>query len=117
MSERTIRGIVRLIQVEIQDTPDLLPDRAAELLNKLASVLGNCNDAIREADLAYSNVLLVHLESEEKANRAKIRAETTPEFLKKREARDTKELAIELIRSLKYYLNAKREEFRYAGQQ
>jgi hypothetical protein len=117
MSERTIRGIVRLIQVEIQDTPDLLPDRAAELLNKLSAILGNINDQIREADLAYSNVLLVHLESEEKANRAKIRAETTPEFIKKREARDTRELAIELIRSLKYYLNAKRDEFRYSGAQ
>lgn len=117
MREPTIRGHVRLIQVEIRDTPDLLPDRAAALLNKLSAILGNCNDAIRDADLAYSNVLLVHLEQETKANRATIRAETTPEFIRKREARDTKELALELIRSLKYYLKAKQDEFRYAGHQ
>lgn len=117
MPEPTIRGHVRLIQVEIRDTPDLLPDRAAELLNKLTALLGNCNDAIRQADLEYSNVLLTYLDSDEAANRAKIRAETTPEFIRKREARDTKELAIELMRSLKYYLKAKQEEFRYAGQQ
>jgi hypothetical protein len=117
VSEVTIRGHVRMIQVEIRDTPDLLPDRASELLNRLSSLLGNINDQIREADLAYSNVLLVHLESEEKANRAKIRAETTPEFLKKSEARHTKELALQLIGSLKYYLRAKQEEYRYAGQQ
>lgn len=117
MTEVSIRGHVRLIQVEIRDTPDLLPDRAAALLNKLSSLLGNINDQIREADLAYSNVLLMHLESEEKANRATIRAETTPEYVKKREARDTRELAVELIRSLKYYLKAKQDEFRYAGNQ
>lgn len=117
MNEPTIRGHVRLIQVEIRDTPDLLPDRAAALLNKLSAILGNCNDAIRDADLAYSNVLLVHLEQETKANRATIRAETTPEFIRKREARDTKELALELIRSLKFYLRAKEDEWRYAGHQ
>ena len=117
MSDTTIRGLVRAIQVEIRDTPDLLPDRAAALLNKLSSLLGNINDQIRDSDLAYSNVLLVHLEQETKANRATIRAETTPEFIRKREARDTKELALELIRSLKYFLNAKREEFRYVGHQ
>lgn len=117
MTEPTIRGHVRLIQIEVRDCPDLLPDRAAELLNKLAAMLGNCNDAIREADLAYSNVLLMHLEQEEKANRATIRAETTPEFIRKRECRDTKELALELIRSLKFYLKAKQDEYRYAGHQ
>lgn len=113
----TIRGLVREIQIEIMDTPDLLPDRAAELLNKLTALLGNLNDAIRQADLEYSNVLLTYLDSDEAANRAKIRAETTPEFLKKREARDTKELAIELARSLKFYLKAKTEEFHYSGHQ
>jgi hypothetical protein len=56
-------------------------------------------------------VLLKHLESEEAANRAKIRAETTPEYQRKREARDTKELAIELCRSLKYFLKAKQDEY------
>ena len=113
----TVRGQIRLIQVEVRDTPDLQPDRAAELLNQLSALLGNVNDTIREADVAFAGVLLAHLESEEAANRAKIRAETTPEYLRKREARDTKELAIELIRSLKYFLKAKQDEWRYAGQQ
>src|SRR4051812_24671936 len=97
----TIRGMVRLIQIEVRDQPDLQPDRAAELLNKLTALLGNMNDEIREADMAFAAVLLKHLESEEAASRAKIRAETTPEYSRKREARDTKELAVELVRSLK----------------
>lgn len=100
------------MQVEIRDAVDLLPDRAAQLLTKLTALMGNCNDEIREADVEYAGVLLKHLDSEEAANRAKIRAETTPEYLRKREARDTKELVIELVRSLKYFLKAKEEEMR-----
>lgn len=99
------------MQTEVRDT-DLQPDRAAELLTKLTALLGNTNDEIRQADMDYHVVLLKHLESEEAANRAKIRAQTTPEYQRAREAKDTKELVIELSRSLKYYLKAKEEELR-----
>lgn len=110
----TVRGFVREIQVEVRDTPDLQPDRASELMNRLTALLGNINDEIREADCLYAGVLLQHLESEDAANRAKIRAETTPAYQRKREARDTKELAVEIIRSLKYFLRSKEEEMRLA---
>lgn len=113
----TVRDFVKAIQVEVRDTADLQPDRAAELLNRLAGLTGNIAEEIREADMAYSVVLLATLRSEEKANRARIIAEISPEYARKREARDIKELATELMRSLKYYLNAKRDEFqamRYA---
>lgn len=106
----TVRGLVRTAQVEIRDTPDLQPDRAAALLTHLSALLGNCNDEIREADAAYATVLLACLDSSEKANRARIRAEISPEYKRKREARDTKELATELIRSLKYFLKSKQDE-------
>ena len=109
--------MVRTIQIEVRDTPDLQPDRAAGLLNKLTALLGNLNDEIREADAVFASVLLQHLDSEEAANRAKIRAETTPEYQRKREARDTKELAIELIRSLKYFIRSKAEEYHSSGAQ
>lgn len=117
MADVTVRGLVRGIQIEIMDTPDLLPDRAAELLNKLAALSGNINDSIREHDLAYSQVLLKFLDADEAANRATIRAETTPEYRRKREARDTLTLAKDLIGSLKYYLRAKQDEWHYAGHQ
>jgi hypothetical protein len=113
----TVRELVRSYQREIQQTPDLLPDRAADLLNKLASLIGNVNDEIREADAVYAQHLLQCLDSEEKANRAKIRAEISPEFQRRQEARDTKELVIELSRSLKYYLRAKADELQLARHQ
>ncbi|MEK6882162.1 MAG: hypothetical protein AABY22_21270 [Nanoarchaeota archaeon] len=99
------------VQSEIADG-ELLPDRAAELLTQLSALIGNINDEIRKRDVEYSHILLKWLETEEKANRAKIKAECSPEYLVKREARDTKELALELIRSLKYFLRSKEEEFR-----
>jgi hypothetical protein len=112
MATGTIRGFVRDIQVEVRDSSDLQPDRAADLMTKLTALLGNINDEIREADAEYACVLLQHLESEDAANRAKIRAETTPAYQRKRHARDTKELAVELVRSLKYFLRSKEEEMR-----
>lgn len=102
------------MQVEIRDTPDLSPDRAAELMNRLAALMGNINDEIRDADMEYAVVLLSHLEAEEAANRAKIRAQTTPAYRRRQEARDTKELTVELVRSLKYFLRSKEEEMRLA---
>ena len=107
----TVRELVRGFQREIQAT-DLQPDRAAELLTKLTSLIGNCNDEIRDADAVYAQHLLQCLDSETKANRAKIRAETSKEFSRKREARDIKELVVEMIGSLKYYLRSKEEELR-----
>src|SRR5262245_25545392 len=107
----TVRDFVHAIQREIRDESDLLPDPPAQLLTKFTALLGNIAQAIREADLEYAKVLLGHLESDEAASRAKIRAEVSPEYQRKREARDLRELAQELIRSLKYYLTAKRDEF------
>lgn len=113
----TVRDLVRSYQREVLNTADLQPDRAAELLNKLTALVGNCNDEIRTADAEYASVLLAHLESEAKANRARIRAETSPQFQRRQEARDTKELVIELSRSLKYFLKAKAEELQLARYQ
>lgn len=109
----TVREMVKAMQTEIRET-DVQPDRATELLDQLSALVGNVNDEIRVADQEYAVVLLQCLDSEAKANRAKIRAETTPEYLRKREARDTKELVLALIGSMKYFLNAKREEMKLA---
>jgi hypothetical protein len=113
----TVRELVKSYQREIQQSADLLPDRAAELLMKLSALMGNCADEIREADAEYAVTLLHFLDTEKKANRAKIRAEISPEHRRKQEARDTKELVIELTRSLKYFLRAKSDELQMARHQ
>lgn len=105
----TVRDMVKQIQVEVRGG-DLAPERAREVLNTLTSLIGNCNDECREADMAFNVVLLQHLNGEEAANRAKIRAETTPEYARKREATDTRHLVIEMVRSLKATLRSLQDE-------
>jgi hypothetical protein len=107
----TVRELVKSYQREVQQTADLQPDRAAEVLMQLTALMGNIADEIREADSEYAVTLLHFLDNEKKANRARIRAEISPEFRRKQEARDTKELVVELTRSLKYYLKAKQDEY------
>lgn len=109
----TVRELVKQIQVEMRDT-DIQPTRAAELLVKATALLGSCFEEIRKADHEYAVVLLHHLDTETKANRAKIRAETTPEYHRKREARDTRDLLQEVIGSLKYLLRSAEAEMRLA---
>ena len=107
----SVRELVSEIQREMRGD-DLPPSRAAELLAKATSLIGNCNAEIRDADFQFAQVLLGHLNADGPANRARIRAETTPEYMRKQEARDTKELVTEMVRSLKYILRAAEEEMR-----
>ena len=108
---KSVREMVAEIQVEMRDT-DLQPSRASELLAKATALIGNVNGEIRIAEVDYSKVLLACLGSDEPANRARIRAEVSPEYQRKREARDTKELVTEMVRSLKYVIRSAEEEMR-----
>lgn len=99
------------IQREIRAT-DLTPERARDLLLKLSALMGNVLEEIKEADADYATVLLQHLDGEEAANRAKIRAETTEQFKRKQEARNCQTLMVEMSRAIKHYLNSLSEEMR-----
>ena len=107
----TIRDMVKAVQQDVA-AGGLEPQAAADRLMKLTALLGNINEELRNADAHYAIVLLRYLDADEAANRAKIRAETSPEYQRRREARDIKELAQEMIRALKYYLRSAEEEMR-----
>lgn len=106
---QSVRDLIKERQTEIRST-DLQPPRAAEILTELAALLGNVLDQIRKCDVEYNVVLLNHLQRAQKASHAKIEAETTREYLAKREASDLKVLTLEMIRSLKFFLRAKEDE-------
>lgn len=97
---------------QAQMLQDLSPVQARELLVKLTSLLGNVLSECTAADHAYAIVLLRFLDADEAANRAKIRAETSQEYLRKQEASTTKQLIVEAIRSLKSYITSVSEEMR-----
>jgi hypothetical protein len=107
----TVRERVRAIQKELRDGA-LTPDVARESLIHLTALMGNVNDEQREADHEYKLVLLGCLQGDEAANRARIRAEVTPQYQRSREAKDTRDLVIEMIRSCKAYLRSLDEEMR-----
>lgn len=99
---------------EIRDT-DLTPVRACELLAKLTALMGNIAEEVTDAELAYTRVLSDAYQAEQKANRAKIAAEITPEYRRKREARDAAYLVEKLTQSLKVIIRQRETEMKALG--
>jgi hypothetical protein len=109
----TVRAMIRAIQREVGDDQiDLTPDRASELQIRLSALLGNVMEEGRKAEMDYKRVLLASLKSSEKANRARIEAETTPEYEHYQECRHAKDLTMELLRSLRQFLRTQSEVMR-----
>ena len=109
----SVRERIGKIQRELRDGA-LTPDLTRESLVTLTALLGNVNDELRVADHEYKIVLRAHLQTFEKANRARIEAEVSPEYQRAREAKDTFTLAQEMIRSCRAYLRSLDEEMRLA---
>ncbi len=122
----TIREMIADIQKEVRDT-DLSPARASELLNQLSSLLGNVNDELKTRQMDYNKKLLKEMTfgtvdlvdgnpvtTYPTAARARAEAETSTQYEQLLEVKNTKELTLEMIRSLKYYLKSKLDEYREA---
>ena len=90
------------------------PDRALQILGELASLEGNVIDFANKCELAYNLRLQKCYEAEEKANRAKLMANTSPEYKAYLEAKALLKLVSGLQSSLKYFARAKEEEKRNA---
>src|SRR3990167_170663 len=108
---KSVREMVGEIQSELLNA-DLLPERAAEMLTTLSALFGNSLDYNREKETEYNKVLQLSFETQQTANRAKIMAQNDPSYKLFREAQDTKLKIVEIMRSLKYFLKSKEQEFR-----
>lgn len=109
----SVRELVKAIQVELR-SGDVVPSRARELLMTLTSLYGNCLQEVTRTDQAYTTVLAGFLDSETKANRAKIRAEMSEEFKAREEARNTEKIVEKMMQSLNAILRSVQEEMRLA---
>lgn len=107
----SVRELVNSIRNEVRDT-DLTPERASVLCAQLSALLGNILAEVREADMAFNKVLAQCLDAEKKANRARIQAELSPEYARKREAHDLQTVSVEMVRSLRKLQDTYREEMR-----
>lgn len=110
----SVRDLINQRQIECR-SGDLMPARAGEVMVELSSLLGNINNEILEREIAYNKKLLECLDKEKTANKAKIIAETSDEYRLMREAKNAEKVALEIIRSLKYYLRVKEDEMMQAG--
>jgi len=109
----TIREMLRRLLIDAKDL-DLPPHQMADMLVQATSIYASVVEEVRESEFAYKAVLLSQLDSEEAANRAKIRAENTEAYRRNRTAKDSEKICIELIRSLKVALRTKHEDMRLA---
>jgi hypothetical protein len=91
------------------------PHEAAEDLVQATALMANVQKEVREADHAYAVVLLRFLDADEAAARARIRAETSLEYLRKREARDMGTFLEETVRTLKTLVKLEESQMRMGG--
>lgn len=96
----TVRDMVNEIRDEVR-RGGLTPSRAGELASELSALLGNIGEEIRDADMAYNARFAMCLDEAGSAARAKVRAETTEEYRRKREAHDFHMVTLEMVRSLR----------------
>jgi len=109
----SVRERIAAIQREII-AGSVTPEQARQWLMTLTALLGKVHDEQRIADHEYKLVLLRCLQGDEAANRAKIRAEVSAEYRRSREAKDTADLVVEMIRSCKVFTRSLDEEMRLA---
>lgn len=107
----SVRSIVNRIKQEIL-AGDLTPHKASALERTLTALLGNIMDEQRAADASYADVYAAMMREHGKANRAKVFAETSPEFIRKQAVKDTHVLAQQLIISLRGMVRMATEEMR-----
>ena len=108
----TVRGMVNDIQKEML-AGNLSPDDTFRLLSMATSLLSNCLEEIREAEMVYNRVKALHYGREKSANRAEIQAQTTPEYWRVREAQDMHKVLEEDVRSLRKLTDGLMTEMRF----
>lgn len=82
----TVRERIAEIQKALRDD-DIPPSRAREYAIELAGLHGNIHREVLDAELAYNAVLSEAFATEQKANRATLKANTTPEYRRYLEAK------------------------------
>lgn len=96
---------------ELRGVADLPPQRVAEILIELSSLLASINAHIAEKKYLYNVLLDMKLTELGVASKAKISAQATTEWKEMNEAELQKEALEETIRSGKYFLRAQFIEY------
>ena len=105
----TLRAQIDAIQVQAL-SGNLTPVTASLAALEASALLGNCLEEVRETEVAFHRLLLGYLDAGEPLNRAQIRAKTSAEYQRLREAQNLHAMLLEVYRGLKGYARAAGEE-------
>lgn len=97
----SVREMVADIQREMRKG-EMTADRAADLDVTLSSLLGNVLEEIQAAEADYNVVYIAMLELHQKANRAEIHAQASPEYARMRTARNLEKAVQRMTGSLRH---------------
>lgn len=106
----SIRERVKALQTAMLG--EMTPALARNSLVQLTGLMGLAAEHLRECELAYKRVLVAKLAEYEKANRARIDAETSQEYADFREAKDVYDSIDQMVMSCKAYLRSLDSEMR-----
>lgn len=113
MDLQEFRGLIDEYAKEVYNS-NYTPERALKILGELASLEGNVIDFLNKCELAYNERLQKCYEVAEKANRAKLIANTSSEYKLYLGAKALYKLMSGLQSSLKHFVRAKEAERRDA---
>jgi len=108
----TVRDMVQTIQHEMLGG-DLTPEGTFRLLSMATSLLANCLEEIRDAEMAFNRVKATCYKREKSGKAADIEAQTTPEYWRLREAQDNHKVLEEDVRSLRKLSDGLMTEMRF----
>lgn len=113
MATPTIRERIKAIQAQMMLGTFTTPVVRDNLIH-LTGLLGEVQREHREADFEY-NLVLDALTTELNATKGKVRAATTSQWQRAREAADTEDLVRQMIMGSKKYLESLDTEARVGG--
>jgi hypothetical protein len=105
MAEQTIRDRVRVIERAML-VGGLHPSQAREFLSVATALLASCGREVVEADLAFKSFLAGCKRNGDSAAAARIEAEDSPQYRRKREAEQEQANCDEIVKSLKVMLRS-----------
>lgn len=103
--ELTVRDRVRIIERAML-VGSLQPAQVREFLSVATALLGSVNREVTEADLAFNAFLAGCRRTCDTAAQARIEAEDSEQYRRKRQAEDEQANCEEIIRSLKVMLRS-----------
>ena len=108
----TIRSHIQEISIRLQQPDTVSPHEAAEMLVKLTALLSSLNSEITEKHYALNVVKVALLTQCKSVSEAKMKAESSSEWLEYKEREMQGKAVEQLIQALKYLIRRLEEEFK-----